>query len=96
MKPEDSRGRCPIAVSGTSGDLLDRAVVRAVYVAYAPDREAGRVGRALFDDVVGSLQHRRRYREADRLRGLEVDRQLELRGLLDGKVGWLGAFELSA
>ena len=38
-------------------------------------------------------QQRRRDREAQRLGGLAVDDQLELRGLLDGQVGGLGAFE---
>jgi hypothetical protein len=43
------------------------------------------------DDVVRPRQQRRRDREAERLRGLEVDDQLELRWLLDGEIGRFGA-----
>src|SRR5687768_11621171 len=45
------------------------------------------------DHLVRSRQHIRRYREADLLGGLEIDRQLELRRLFDGKIAWLRAFE---
>src|SRR3981189_1978375 len=48
----------------------------------------------------GSLNHpvraqhqRLRDRNAERLGGLQIDDQLELRRLLDGKVGWLRALE---
>jgi hypothetical protein len=34
-----------------------------------------------------------RDRQPERLRGPEIYDQLELRGLLDGQVGWLGTFE---
>ena len=37
-------------------------------------------------NLIRPLQERRRDREADRLRGLEVDHQLEFGGLLDGKL----------
>src|SRR5262249_1936781 len=43
----------------------------------------------LFDHLSGCDEHRRRDREAERLRGLEVDRQLGLRDLLDRQVGGL-------
>jgi hypothetical protein len=43
------------------------------------------VEHGLLDDLVRSPQHRRRDREAERLRGLEVNDQLELGGLLDGQ-----------
>jgi hypothetical protein len=49
-------------------------------------------GRSL-DDVVRLRQQRRRDREAERFRGLEVDHQLELCRLLDGKVSRLGTFQ---
>jgi hypothetical protein len=45
------------------------------------------------DHLVRPLQERLRNRQAERLRGLEVDDQLELRRLLDGQVGRLGALE---
>src|SRR5207248_11121790 len=49
-------------------------------------------GRSL-DHLIRPRQQRGRDGEPERLRGLEVDDQLELRGLLDGKVCRLGAFE---
>src|SRR4030095_1693428 len=48
---------------------------------------------SLLDDLIGPLQQRLRDGEADRLGRLEVDDQLELRGLLDGQVAGLGAFQ---
>ena len=48
-------------------------------------------GIVLLDRVIGALQERRRDREPERLGGLHVDDQLELGGLLDGQVAWLGA-----
>src|SRR4051794_1961687 len=48
---------------------------------------------ALFDHLVGSNHQRRRNIEAKRLGGPQVDHQLELRGLLDRKVGWLRTLE---
>jgi hypothetical protein len=47
---------------------------------------------ASLDHVSGLRQHRGRDREAERLRGLQVDHELELRGLLDGEGGGLGTF----
>jgi hypothetical protein len=41
----------------------------------------------LLDYLIRSLQERRRDRQAERLGGLEVDDQLELRGLLNGEIG---------
>ena len=46
----------------------------------------------LFDDLVCPRQHIGRDREADLLGSLEIDHQLELCRLLDGKVGGLGTF----
>src|SRR5712691_13549178 len=48
---------------------------------------------ALLDHLVRLQQERGRDREAEGLRGLEVDDQLELRRLLDGKIGGLSALE---
>jgi hypothetical protein len=45
----------------------------------------------LFDHLIRPRQHRRGDREAEGLRGLEVDYELELRRLLDGEVGRFGA-----
>ena len=47
----------------------------------------------LLDHLIRPLQQRRRDRQAEGLGGLEVDHQLELRGLLDGKVARLGSLE---
>src|SRR5713101_4838135 len=43
--------------------------------------------------LIRAPQHRRRDRQPERLRGLEVNDQLELGRLLDGQVAGLGAFE---
>jgi hypothetical protein len=51
------------------------------------------VGLRLFDHLIRSEQKRRRDGQAQRLGGLEVDHQLELRGLLNGEIGRLGPFE---
>src|ERR1043166_4285981 len=45
------------------------------------------------DHLVRLEEQRRRHREAKGLGGLEVDDQLELRGLLYRQVGGLGAFQ---
>src|SRR5512144_3014119 len=47
----------------------------------------------LLDDLVRSQQQRLWDREAERLRGLEVDYQLELGRLLDGQLGGPGTLE---
>ena len=45
------------------------------------------------DHLVRPRQHVRRNRQADLLGSLQVDDQLELRGLLHREIGGLGAFE---
>src|SRR6266478_9787363 len=47
----------------------------------------------LLNNLVCSQEQRLRNRQAERLGGLEVDHQLELRGLLDGAIGGLGTFQ---
>ena len=47
----------------------------------------------LFDHVIRPLQERSGHRQPESLGGLQVDHQLELRGLLDGEVGRSCAFE---
>jgi hypothetical protein len=39
---------------------------------------------SLFDNIIGALLEEQRHVEAERLRGLEIDRQLELDRGLDG------------
>src|SRR5690242_20428185 len=46
--------------------------------------------RVLLDHLVRPLQERRGDRQAERLGGFEVEHQLELCGLLNGQVAWLG------
>jgi hypothetical protein len=43
----------------------------------------------LLNDLVGTGEHRGRYGEAERFRGLEIDHELEFRGLLHRNVGRL-------
>jgi len=50
---------------------------------------AALVERALFDHLICPPEHRWRNREPEGLGGLQVDHQLELRGLLDWEIGWL-------
>jgi len=45
----------------------------------------------LFDHLVGAGEDRLRHGEAERLCGLEVNDQLNFRGLLNRKIGWLRA-----
>src|SRR5437763_4142775 len=48
---------------------------------------------ALFNDLVGALQQRMRHRETERSGGLQVDRQLEARGLHNRQLGRNGALQ---
>src|SRR5262249_60804762 len=59
--------------------------------ARAEETEA--IGYPLFDHLIRPQQQRRRDGEAEGLGGLQIDDELELGGLLDGKVRRLGALE---
>ena len=85
--------------------LMLTLVGGVAYLARDPDRDAraalpaqARAGRILsggshFDHLVGAGQERLRHGQAKRLRGLEVDHQLELGRLLHRQVGRLLALE---
>src|SRR5262249_11519410 len=45
------------------------------------------------EDLRGLLQHRRRYRQSERLGRLQVDDEVELCGDLNGEVAWLRALQ---
>ena len=47
----------------------------------------------LSNHLIRPGEHVRRNRQADLLRGLEVDHKLELRGLLHRQIGRFGAFQ---
>src|SRR5262249_48178375 len=49
----------------------------------------------LLDHLIGQDEERRGERDPEGLGGLEVEDQLELRGLLHGQVCWLGALQNS-
>src|SRR5262245_6161904 len=49
-----------------------------------------------FNHLVGAGEQRQRHREPQRPRGLEIDDQLDLRGLLDGQITRLFSLENSA
>ena len=70
-----------VAASAKGGDEVGAAAARA-----------SRYSR--FDDLIRPRQQRRRDREAEGLGGREVDDEFELRRLLDGKVGGLGALRI--
>jgi hypothetical protein len=46
-----------------------------------------------FDHLVRPEQHRLRDHKTDLLGGFKIDHQLELRGLLDWQLRWIGAFQ---
>ena len=52
-----------------------------------------RLANELLNHFIRPQQHRGRDRQAERFRGLQIDHQLEIRGLLDRQVGGLGPLE---
>ncbi len=83
--PSSKRGNAPAWTSTGA---------RGCYLSGRCGRRTARSGlagqHALLDHVVRSQQHCRRDCEAQRLGSLEVNHQLELRGLLDRQVAGLG------
>jgi hypothetical protein len=73
-------------VDGARGVSASRAT------ASAPTRCRSRSS-VLLNDLVGPDQQRLRDRQPQRLRGLQVDHELELGGLLDWDINGLGALE---
>src|SRR6266567_1831082 len=61
--------------------------------AASPRSVTARAAMASFDDLVGAHEDRLWDRQPERLRGLEIDDQLEGGRLLDRQVGGLGALE---
>jgi hypothetical protein len=55
--------------------------------------ESDQSWRLLFNHLVRSQQQRLRNGDADSLGGLHVDHEFELRGLLNGEIGGLRAFQ---
>jgi hypothetical protein len=47
----------------------------------------------LFDHLVGAGKNQGRDRQAERLRGLDIDDEVEFYDLLDRQVGRIGAFK---
>jgi hypothetical protein len=78
---------------------------RSSHVRYAPKATVGHqnaIGRdgpdadirpRLFDHLVGGDKQALRHGKAEPLRSVEIDDKLELGGLFDRKIGWLGAIE---
>ena len=67
---------------------------RAASLPGEPDAFGGRARKREPDwslNDLRALQQRRRDGQAERLGRLEIDHQFEPRGLLDGKVAWIGA-----
>src|SRR6516164_11643000 len=95
LKADASAPRKPIVGSlpaccacAASGHAVDNPVIPAM-----KSRRRITLPRPLFDDLVGEREELGRKLDAERLRGLEIDHQLELGRLLHRQLGRLGALE---
>src|SRR5882672_4984312 len=93
---------CPGARSSLKdGMSLKSWAKEAEYVAFCCPRSErpwrtesnSAIDRALLNHLIRALQERRRDRQPEGLRGLEVDDQLELSRLFDGEIGGLRTLE---
>ena len=74
-------GGCPHTTAGRSGRCLSWVKVET----------RSTIGGEQLDHLVGAGEEGGRDRDAERLRSLEVDDELEGSGLLNGQVAWLFA-----
>jgi len=70
--------------------MLSPSHIAGYWITYSAHSNPARY---LLDRLIRAPQQRRGNGQPERPRGLEIDDQLELGGLLDGQVGRLGAFE---
>src|SRR5262245_56000332 len=75
------------------GNALPGDGTRLPKMALSARRGRERMQQALLDQLISLCNEQRRHFETERLGSLEVNHQLELRGLLDGQVGGLGALQ---
>ena len=78
-------------MSASTGSGHGCALARAALCHKATDAPQQKA--SLLDQLVGAQQERFGDREAERLSSLEIDEQLNFRGLLDGQISWLFALE---
>ena len=89
----DGSARLSLTLSGHQR-FVGRSVTRAGACRADEGLHVVRTERlALFDHLVGAAEQRNGKRQTERLRGLEVDDQLDFCRLLDRKVGGLLSFE---
>ena len=91
--PLEIIGHREIKVSLRTTDLETAKRRLAIEAECRSEELAALVEHALLDDLVRPPQDRRRDRKAKRLCGLQVDHELELRGLLNRQIGGLCAFQ---
>ena len=84
-------GRVVRSTSESSGCQFDCEIAKCHKATYAPQQSV-----SLFDNLVGAGKEYRRYIETDCPRCFHVDRQLELGGLQDRKIGRFRTLEDAA